>query len=33
MTDAVGDVAMSTLKRVKNALDPAAIMNPGKLGI
>lgn len=33
MADAVGDVSMSTLRTVKSALDPAAIMNPGKLDI
>ncbi|MRH89170.1 FAD-binding protein [Nocardia sp. SYP-A9097] len=31
MTDEVGDLGVQVLRAVKNAVDPAGIMNPGKL--
>lgn len=33
MERAVGDNGMTVLRKIKNTLDPAGIMNPGKLGI
>ena len=33
LPDAVGEAGMSTLRAIKDALDPAGVMNPGKLGL